>query len=70
MKPERWFYLDRFEANEFCPLWRWLDRFWVCIYGLPNWCHVSIDEDGLVTIRVPHGDFFPEALEQVERAIE
>lgn len=26
-KPERWFYLDGFEANEFCPLWRYVDRF-------------------------------------------
>lgn len=69
MKPERWFYLDRLDANEFCPLWSRLDRFWLDIYGLPNWCQVSFDETGLATIRVPHGDFHPLALDRVEEEI-
>jgi hypothetical protein len=68
--PERWFYLDGFEASEFCPLWRWLDRFWVELAPPRNWCRVSFDEQGLATVHVPIGDFHEYALNRVNEAID
>ena len=69
-RPERWFYLDEFEAHEFSPVWRWLDRYYVQLYGLPNWCRVHYERgDDEPIIEVPIGSYHHFALDRVNEII-
>lgn len=69
-RTERWFYLDGFEANEFSPLWRYLSRFIVELYGLPNWCRVHYEYgENQPIIIAPAGDYHHFALDRVNEAI-
>jgi hypothetical protein len=69
-QPERWFYLDGFDANEFCPLWRYVDRFSIRYDPPYNWCLVHYEAgDGFATIEVPPGSYYRWALDRVNESI-